>query len=271
MVHLDAQRSRRFFSCCSRSGRRTSAPVSCRRPGNSIGRRVNLGKVASHLEGYAACGATRRMSSGTEQVEVGDHDILRPIREHLTSAARRSGRCSYPYSRGCRCPLPEILRISARITAVLAALTLGRSLSVTEEMTGDVWQTTFPSPSRLVLWGCPRKGKPVARRGRKTTGLSPQEAAGLPKGDLHRTHFRSKTKFAPLHHRHFCRCGRGEVLPPGGPYGPRGIFCPPEVHIRGERRPRKRQTRREAGAQSHGPLTTRGSRVTERRTPMKPS
>ncbi len=27
----------------------------------------------------------------------------------------------------------------------------------------------------------------------------------------------------------------------------------------------KRQTRREAGAQSHGPLTTRGSRVTERR------
>jgi hypothetical protein len=29
--------------------------------------------------------------------------------------------------------------------------------------------------------GCPRKGKPAARRGRKATGLSPQEAAGLPK------------------------------------------------------------------------------------------
>jgi hypothetical protein len=91
------------------------------------------------------------MSSGTEQVEVGDHDIIRPIREHLTSAARRSGRCSYPYSRGCRCPLREILRISARITAVLAALTLGRSLSVTEEMTGVYGKRLFLLPA---VWYC---------------------------------------------------------------------------------------------------------------------
>jgi hypothetical protein len=35
---------------------------------------------------------------------------------------------------------------------------------------------------------------------------------------------------------------------------PQGIFTPSGRHIRDARRPRQRQTRREAGAQSHGPL-----------------
>src|SRR5918998_3535619 len=45
----------------------------------------------------------------------------------------------------------------------------------------------------------------------------------------------------------------GKGTPLGGLPEPRGIFCPPGAHIKDARRPRKRQTRHKAGAQSHGP------------------
>src|SRR4028119_2505452 len=55
----------------------------------------------------------------------------------------------------------------------------------------------------------------------------------------------------------------GKSTPLGRLPEPRGIFCSPGAHMKDARWPRKRQTRREAGAQNHGCLMSRGSRVAE--------